>query len=206
MRAFTNEGRVQKRALWLVITLTELVLRLLRYNPPLRSIFLIGFMGCGKTTVGRLLAERLGWSFVDLDQRIAESEGRTIPEIFSEAGEAAFRAAERLALSSIASATDIVVATGGGLFSDPENRSLITGLGGWSVYLDVPWSVLESRIGSRDSTRPMWESPSAARAVFDQRMKTYRMADAVVTVSADLSASEVVEKIIQLEPELACAI
>ncbi len=206
MRAFTNEGRVQKRAPWLVITLTELVLRLLRYNPPMHPIFLVGFMGCGKTTVGRLLAERLGWSFVDLDQRIAESEGRTISEIFSEAGETAFRAAERLALSSIASVTDTVVATGGGLYSDPENRSLITGLGGWSVFLDVPWPVLEARLGNQDSSRPMWGSPTAARALFERRRSDYRLADAVVTAGVDESPPDVVEAIIQLRPELACAI
>ena len=172
----------------------------------MRSIFLIGFMGCGKTTVGRLLADSLGWSFVDVDTLITESEGRTIAEIFAYGGEAAFRAVESRVLSDVVLADDTVVATGGGLFSDPENRRLIAEAGGWVIFLDVPWSVLESRIGSRDSTRPMWDSPSAARAVYDRRLRTYRMADAVVTMSADQSASEVADKIIQLRPELECAI
>ncbi|MEN8165274.1 MAG: shikimate kinase [Acidobacteriota bacterium] len=172
----------------------------------MHSIFLVGFMGCGKTTVGRLLAERLAWSFVDLDQRIADNEGRTIPEIFSDGGEPAFRIAERQALFETVSAANTVVAAGGGLFCDPENRRLIAGAGGWAVFLDVPWSVIKSRIGSRDPTRPMWDSHSAAKAVYDRRLGAYRMADAVVAVGTDWSAAEVAKKIVQLRPELACAL
>ncbi len=170
------------------------------------SIFLIGFMGSGKTTVGRLLAERLGWSFVDLDRRIADTDGRTIPEIFSERSEAGFRAAERQALSETAGATNTVVATGGGLFCDPKNRSLISEAGGWSVFLDVPWTVLEARLEPEDLNRPMWGSPSSARALFEQRHADYRLADAVVTIGAGLNPSDVVEAILLLCPEPVCAI
>lgn len=172
----------------------------------MRSIFLIGFMGCGKTSVGRALAERLGWSFVDLDQRITDAEQRTIPEIFSIGGESAFRAAERHALVDVASATDTVVATGGGLFSDPENRRLIADVGGWSVFLDVPWPVLEARLGNQDPNRPMWGAPSSARELFDRRRGAYRRADAAVTVGDGESPSDVAEAILVLRPELACAI
>ncbi len=172
----------------------------------MHSIYLVGFMGCGKTTVGRLLAERLGWSFIDLDDLIVEAEGRRIPEIFAEGGEAAFRTAERQALSGAVSATHTVVATGGGLFSDSRNRGLIADNDGWSVFLDVPWTVLESRIGQEDSNRPMWDSLSSAQALFKRRVEDYRMADVVVTVGGSESPSDVAQAVILLSPELACAI
>ncbi len=170
------------------------------------SIYLIGFMGSGKTTVGRLLAERLGWSFIDLDRWITDNEGRTIPEIFSERGEAGFRVAERRALSDTVEATNTVVAAGGGLFCDPENRRLISEAGGWSVFLDLPWTILEARLGPEDLNRPLWDSPSSVRALFEQRQADYRLADAVITIGAGEKPSDVVEAIILLRPELACAI
>jgi shikimate kinase len=172
----------------------------------MHPIFLIGFMGCGKTTVGRLLAERLGWSFVDVDTTIVEAEGRTIPKIFAEEGEAAFRAAESRVLSEIVSAEDTVVATGGCLFSDPANRRLIAEAGGWSVFLDVAWPILESRLGHQDSTRPMWGSPAEARWLFDRRLRDYGQADAKVTVNENQCPQDVVEAIIKMRPELVCAI
>jgi len=170
------------------------------------SIFLIGFMGCGKTTVGRLLAERLGWAFLDVDTLIVEAEGRTITEIFADAGEAAFRSAESRVLADVVTAEDTVVATGGGLFSEPGNRRLIAEAGGWSIFLDMAWSVLESRLGPEDSTRPMWGSPASARQLFDRRLGDYRRAEAIVTVDVDDSPSDVVEAIVELRPELVCAI
>jgi len=163
-------------------------------------------MGSGKTTIGRLLAERLGWSFIDLDERIVEAAGRTIPELFEDGGEAAFRAAEERALRDVVKAADTVVATGGGLFSRPGNRQLIAKAGGWSVFLDVPWQVLEARLGRSDSGRPLWQSPAEARVLFESRLSDYRKADAVVTVSGDEMPEAVAEAIARLRPEYACAI
>lgn len=170
------------------------------------SIFLVGFMGCGKTTVGQILADRLDWSFIDLDERISVSAERSIPEIFDDGGEAAFREAERQALEDVVSVNANVVATGGGLFQASENRRTIVDSGGWSVFLDVPWTVLEKRMGGNDSGRPMWRSPAAARELYEQRLATYRMADAVVKIRSRQAAADVAEEIILMRPELKCAI
>lgn len=177
-----------------------------KYNLSMGSIFLVGFMGCGKTTVGRELADRLGWLFVDLDETISRSEGRSIPDIFEDGGEAAFRVAERRALEDVVSTKHIVIATGGGLFQAFENRRTIADSGGWSVFLDVPWSVLEKRVGTMDQGRPMWKSPVARQGLFENRLATYRMADAVVQVRSGQTPKEVAEEIILMRPELQCVI
>lgn len=206
IRAFTNEGSGQQQSPHPISRLRDIVLCLLQYNPPMSSIFLVGFMGCGKTTVGRELAERLGWSFVDLDEEIAESEGRLIPEIFADGGEKAFRVAERHALEQAVSSTAAVIATGGGLFQFPENRLLIGNAGGWSVFLDVPWPILEERMAPGDGSRPMWSSAATARTLFEQRSESYQLADATVEVKNGQSAADVAEEIVLMRPELVCAI
>jgi len=91
-----------------------------------RRIVLIGLMGAGKTTVGQLLAARLGWTFVDLDQRIEEKSGRTVPQIFAESGEEAFRRYERQLTAELASAERIVLAPGGGWPMFDENVAAIS--------------------------------------------------------------------------------
>src|SRR5271169_2079149 len=107
-----------------------------------RAVFLVGFMGSGKNTVGQELARRLSWDFVDLDARIEAREGQTIPEIFRVHGEPAFRSAETNALRDLARslARDSVVALGGGAFVQETNRELLRA---WrSVFLDAPVSEL----------------------------------------------------------------
>lgn len=86
----------------------------------MRNIVLIGMMGCGKTTVGRLLAQRLGWSFADTDAHIEESLGRTIPDVFASEGEGYFRDWERRAAEELARERELVIACGGGLPTRPE--------------------------------------------------------------------------------------
>src|SRR5690349_17838301 len=95
-----------------------------------RHVVLVGMMGAGKTTVGKHVAERLGWPFVDVDEEIEARQGRTIPQIFDEDGEAAFRIIERSVLADVlASTRHAVVAAGGGAVLDPKNRELMRSRG-----------------------------------------------------------------------------
>ena len=116
-------------------------------------IFVVGFMGAGKSTVGHLLSERLGLPFVDMDERIVASMGRDIPAIFAEEGEASFRAAESRVLSDLRSETDSVVACGGGVVLADSNRAILKELGS-VVYLRVTAGEALARIGTGGS-RPL---------------------------------------------------
>ena len=90
-----------------------------------KHIFLIGMMGCGKSTIGKLLSRQLSCSFVDLDEEIVRYEGRSIPEIFADAGDAGFRLCETSALQCVIDEAPCVVATGGGIVTREENIQLM---------------------------------------------------------------------------------
>src|ERR1051326_6210130 len=94
-----------------------------------KRLYLVGFMGAGKTTVGRRLAKKLGWKFLDLDEEIEHREGRTVANIFKEDGERHFRSLEHSCLKELASVPKAVIAMGGGAFVDPENRELAESTG-----------------------------------------------------------------------------
>jgi shikimate kinase len=152
----------------------------------MNRIFLVGFMGSGKTVVGRDLAERLGFEFVDLDEVIVDRAGKTISEIFRESGEAAFREMEREALTRVISLDRIVIALGGGAFVSEENRRLIK-QAGVSVWLDCPVEVILKRLeGATD--RPLFQSPEQVRELLANRLPTYQQAD--LRVAADQSTPE----------------
>src|SRR5215467_13564875 len=118
-----------------------------------RLIFLLGFMGSGKTTVGRLLAEKLHWDFIDLDDEIIKRDGRHIKDIFDQNGEEFFRGVETAALRDIVRRKRTVIALGGGTFVSHENRSLIT-TSGLSVFLSCPLTTILGRIKD-DHSRPL---------------------------------------------------
>ena len=120
------------------------------------NIYLVGFMGAGKTSIGEPLAAKLGAHFVDLDERLAGRFGCTISEVFVDRGEAFFRAAETEELKEVALETGHVVATGGGAFASEENRRIIE-TSGVSVYLEVPWAALGRRLAGDNGRRPMYE-------------------------------------------------
>lgn len=155
-------------------------------NPALgpdASIFLVGFMGTGKTTVGRALAARLHWEFADTDAMVERAEGRSVEAIFGESGEGRFREAEWEALSSLSGRRRIVVATGGGLFLGVAQRALIRA-SGWSCWLDAPLSVAAARLQTGDP-RPLWVAPDALarRAMFERRRAAYALADGRIDAS-----------------------
>jgi len=131
-------------------------------------------MGAGKTAVGRRLANKLGWTFIDLDEEIERREGRPIADIFRQDGEPYFRNLERLCLKDLSSSMQAVIALGGGAFIDPENRELAetTGL---TVWLKVSFSKLVDRVRI-DGTRPKFADKVQAECLYQTREPFYGLA------------------------------
>ncbi|MGH7369531.1 MAG: shikimate kinase [Candidatus Methylomirabilaceae bacterium] len=166
-------------------------------------IVLTGFMGTGKTVVGRRLAERLGLAFIDLDDLIQEEAGMGIPEIFASEGEAGFRRRERALIAAIAKRDDVVLATGGGAVLDPENVRRFKTEGILVCLQAEPQTILE-RIGG-DAGRPLLQASdwmARIRALLEQRATAYATADLTVETSR-LDVDEIVDRIVshlRLEP------
>lgn len=135
------------------------------------KIYLVGFMAAGKTTVARILAERLGWRAEDIDELIEARERRTVAEIFAKNGEPYFRSIEREILRLLLPLRHCVVATGGGTFMDPENRAAIV-MDGVSVWLDVPLEELVARMPA-DGRRPLAADRAQMERLFAARQVAY---------------------------------
>jgi len=165
------------------------------------SIFLVGFMGAGKSTVGRMLAERLGWEFYDLDTIIEAREQKTVANIFAQSGEARFRELERAALIALLSdlREHTVVALGGGAFAQPENRKILERHGARTVFLNAPIEELRRRCSETGSQRPLAVDAGRFTRLFESRREAYGLADFRVETggkTVDEVASEI-ECIIQ---------
>ena len=171
----------------------------------IRRVVLIGFSGAGKSTVGRLLADRLSWRLIDTDAEIERREGRSIPEIFREDGEMAFRAIERTVFGEALGGEEVVIATGGGAVANEAawSGSMLGARGTLSVLLDAPAEALHARLVAQQAAdasgaeRPMLEGddPLARIALLkDQRAPWYRRADVVVPVNG-LAVEEIVDTI-----------
>jgi shikimate kinase len=151
------------------------------------GIYLVGFMGSGKSTVGRLLAHRLGWSFFDMDHEIEAAEGATIREIFETRGEPEFRRIETAVLeqhiSWIEQGRPSVLALGGGAFAREGNRALV-GDRGITVWLDCPFEIVEQR-AALTSHRPLSLNPEHFAALYQERLEAYRLADIHIPITGD---------------------
>lgn len=141
-------------------------------------IFLIGFMGAGKTTVGRELARQLEYDFCDLDELIAARVGKPVQQIFEGLGEAEFRRLEREAIRTCEQLTRAVVALGGGAYGSEENRVSLRETGR-TVWLDCPLEICLRRV-SGDKSRPLLGGEDAMRELLKQRRCAYAEADYVV--------------------------
>jgi shikimate kinase len=164
-------------------------------------IFLTGFMGSGKSTVGRRLAARSGAAFVDLDRAIEEASGRSVPELFAATGEAEFRDLEARALRATAALEDAVVATGGGVPLDPANRSWMRRRG-TVVWLDVPAPVLMERLAAAPGQRPLLASPGATLELLTRRLSAYADCDVRLGLEGGETPDEVVERLLRVLPDL----
>lgn len=165
-----------------------------------QSVVLTGPMGSGKTSVGQLLADRLGWAFVDLDALVVERAGKSINAIFRDAGEAAFRQLEQDQLATLAGRKRIVVSTGGGAVINPENRRLMR-LVGLVVNLTAPLDALVARLATADD-RPLLqgEEPRAVKLarLLAEREDCYADSDIRIDTAAksvEDVAAEVLERL-----------
>tara|TARA_B100000614_G_scaffold260908_1_gene289011 strand:+ start:1965 stop:2594 length:630 start_codon:yes stop_codon:yes gene_type:complete len=162
-----------------------------------KTIVLVGIMGAGKTTVGKILADRIGIQFVDADQEIERAAGCTITDIFEKYGEAEFRKGEERVISRILSGQPCVLATGGGAFMSQATRLLIKKTA-TSVWLRVSFEVLAKRLEKR-SGRPLLQTvdpQQTLRALINKRYPIYNDADLIVDAkddAVDITVSKVAE-------------
>ncbi len=151
------------------------------------GIYLVGFMGCGKSVVGAQLAERLGWSFCDIDSDIESRQGVTINEIFDVFGEDEFRRLETETIATrvrmIQSGTPMVLALGGGAFVRQQNYELIEN-NGVTVWLDCPLPLVRRRLEG-SSTRPLARDPKKFELLYWTRRESYAMADYRIDIHDD---------------------
>ena len=167
-----------------------------------RSLYLVGMMGSGKTSTGRPLAERLGYGFVDADAVIEQAAGCSIPDIFDRDGEAGFRSLESQVLSAISQRHSLVVATGGGVVTQPENWGMLHS--GIVIWLDVVPDQLLQRLNADSTVRPLLQTadPEAAlNALLHERRPLYAEADLTVVIN-DETPEAVADGILQLVPSL----
>jgi len=162
------------------------------------KIFLIGFMGAGKSTVGARLAQLLSIAFVDLDSRLEEQTNMSIPEVFAELGEREFRRLESEALRRLSMrAEDLVIATGGGTATRQVNVELMRATG-TAVWLDLPFETILERLDvAGRGARPLFSSPAEAEALYRERRQSYAAAGIRIAVAAGDPVSAVADSILR---------
>ena len=161
---------------------------------PADKIYLVGFMGAGKSSVARALGKRLDWKVEDIDARIERTERRDIPTIFRVEGEPYFRAREREALIGLLPERGTVVASGGGTFADASNRELML-RDGAVIWLDAPLETVLKRI-PLDGRRPLAADRVGMEQLYNQRLAAYRLAHLRVDAGRG-SVEELVDHIVE---------
>ena len=174
-------------------------------SPSPRAVVLVGFMGAGKSSVGRALAERLNWLFEDLDDRVERREGRTIAEIFRDSGEAEFRRAEQAALEQMLEELHggaKIVALGGGAFVKKDNAALLRAAGVPAVFLDARveelWRRCQEHMSGAGRERPLLKTFEPFRALYQSRRKSYLQARVKIETDGcpvEAIAAEIVERL-----------
>jgi shikimate kinase len=160
-------------------------------------VYLIGFMGAGKTTVGRIAAERLGRPFVDLDALIEQEEGRSVRRVFEDDGEEAFRRMERRALESIAmDDTPSVVGCGGGIVLDPGNRERMRETG-TVVYLSTTAEAVRRRVRTGGARPLMPEGTQEIERLLHSRLPAYEAAAHIAIETSERSLDAVTEAVVE---------
>lgn len=161
-----------------------------------KSIFLCGFMGCGKSTTGRLLAQKLGCNFIDMDDYIVGEQGMTIPQMFAEKGESFFREAETRAVRELADKKG-VIACGGGAMLKKINAD-IANEAGYVVYIDADFDTCYGRIaGGKDRPIVANNTKEELEIIYDGRVPVYKENSALI-VSGEGSPNEIADRIIGL--------
>jgi shikimate kinase len=163
------------------------------------GIYLVGFMGCGKSTVGRVLADRLGWRFVDVDEQIEAAEGVAISHIFETRGEPEFRRIESQAILDCVRAIErglpTVAALGGGAFAQDNNRAVLAD-NGYTIWLDCPFEIVQRRV-AQASHRPLARDERKFIELYRTRRDAYAQADCRIAIEDDDPAGPV-EQILAL--------
>ncbi len=166
------------------------------------NLYLIGMMGVGKTTIGKLLAQEIGYRFVDTDEVIVKAASKSINEIFIENGEAEFRQLESDILSQVCAYTKLIVATGGGIVIQQQNWSYLHH--GLIVWLDAPIPIILQRL-AEDNTRPLLQDADIEgklKSLLEQRQPMYSQADLHITISATETPEEIATRILATIPSI----
>ena len=158
------------------------------------KIYIVGFMGAGKSTVARALGRRLDWQMVDIDDLIERREHMAVADIFKKHGEPYFRAVERAVLHEQLKPRHLVVATGGGTFADPDNRAAINA-DGVSIWIDAPFERIVARVPS-DGRRPLAADRPAFERLYYQRREAYQHAHCRIETGRD-SVETLVDRILE---------
>lgn len=161
-----------------------------------RRIVILGFMACGKTTVGEELARQLNCGFVDLDSFINSQQGRSPAEIITQDGQAAFRELETLALRDVLQDREAhVIALGGGTWLKAANRTMVALFDCITVWLDTPFEICWKRISNSATVRPLAPNHETARKRFEERRAFYALAERRIEVETQDTVERVVEKL-----------